>query len=31
MVNYEIKVSQVAHGPQILDKVTWKKMGRVAQ
>lgn len=31
MVNYEIKISQVAQGPQTLDKVTWKKMGEVVQ
>lgn len=31
MVNYEIKISQVAHSPQILDKVIWKKMGGMVQ
>lgn len=31
MVNYETKISQVAHGSQILDKVTWKKMGGMVQ
>ena len=31
MVNCENKIIQVAHGPQILDKVTWKKMGAVVQ